>query len=78
MAINLIIIAVTLLMGSFVGVWLACPRCRPWFEAPRWNRSAGTNGPVRMPDLAELQAAYAGRTHCTVSQLTEILATPNS
>jgi hypothetical protein len=37
MVINLIVVAVTLLMGGFVGVWLACPRCRLWIEAPKWQ-----------------------------------------
>lgn len=37
MVINVIVVAVTLLMGGFVGVWLLCPRCRPWFEAPKWQ-----------------------------------------
>jgi hypothetical protein len=36
-AINVIVIAVTLMMGGFVVVWLACPRCRPWIEAPKWQ-----------------------------------------
>ena len=35
MAINIIVVAVTLLMGGFVAVWLACPSCRPWFEYPK-------------------------------------------
>jgi hypothetical protein len=37
MAVNLIVVAVTLMMGGFVGVWLACPACRPWFESPKWQ-----------------------------------------
>lgn len=37
MIINTIVIAVTLLMAGFVGTWLACPRCRPWIEAPKWQ-----------------------------------------
>jgi hypothetical protein len=37
MVINVIVVAVTLLMGGFVGVWLVCPRCRPWIEAPKWQ-----------------------------------------
>lgn len=37
MAINVIVVAVTLLMGGFVGVWLLCPRYRPWIEAPKWQ-----------------------------------------
>ena len=37
MAVNVIVVAVTLMMGGFVAVWLACPRCRPWIEAPKWQ-----------------------------------------
>jgi hypothetical protein len=36
-AINVIVIAVTLMIGGFVVVWLAVPRCRPWIEAPKWQ-----------------------------------------
>jgi hypothetical protein len=36
-AINVIVIAVTLMMGGFVVVWLAFPRCRLWIEAPKWQ-----------------------------------------
>jgi hypothetical protein len=35
--INVIVIAVTLLMAGFIGVWLVCPRSRPWIEAPKWQ-----------------------------------------
>lgn len=37
MAVNLIVIAVTLLVGGFLAVWLAFPRLRPWFEAPKYR-----------------------------------------
>ena len=37
MAVNVIVVAVTLMMGGFVVVWLAYPRCRRWFEAPKWQ-----------------------------------------
>ncbi len=37
MVINVIVFAVTLLMSGFVAVWLACPKCRPWIEAPKWQ-----------------------------------------
>ncbi|MGO9470184.1 MAG: hypothetical protein ACLQVF_39285 [Isosphaeraceae bacterium] len=37
MAINVIVTAVTLMMGGFVAVWFLCPRSRPWFEAPKWQ-----------------------------------------
>ena len=51
MVINVIVVAVTLLMGGFVGVWLACPRCRPWIEAPKWqplawDQPAAPSGPL--------------------------------
>jgi hypothetical protein len=35
MAVNVIVTAVTLMMGGFVVVWIVFPRCRPWFEAPK-------------------------------------------
>jgi hypothetical protein len=35
MAVNVIVAAVTLMMGGYVAVWLVCPHCRPWFEAPK-------------------------------------------
>ena len=37
MAINVIVVAVTVLMSGFVGVWLVCPRCRLWIESPKWQ-----------------------------------------
>lgn len=37
MTINLIVVSVTLMIGGFVVLWLACPRCRPWIEAPKWQ-----------------------------------------
>jgi hypothetical protein len=37
MAVNVIVIAVTLMMGGFVALWFVCPGCRPWFEAPKWQ-----------------------------------------
>ncbi len=43
MAVNVIVAAVTLMMGGFVAVWLVYPECRSWFEAPKrqplsWDR----------------------------------------
>jgi hypothetical protein len=35
--INLIVLAVTLLMGGFLFVWLCYPRLRPWIEAPKYR-----------------------------------------
>jgi hypothetical protein len=35
MAINVIVVAVTLMMGGFVAVWIVSPRSRAWFEAPK-------------------------------------------
>jgi hypothetical protein len=37
MAVNLIVLAVTLLMGGFLLVWVCCPRLRPWIEAPKYR-----------------------------------------
>jgi hypothetical protein len=37
MAINVIVVAVTLLMGGFVLVWGLFPRVRPWMEAPKYR-----------------------------------------
>jgi hypothetical protein len=52
-AVNLIVLAVTLLMAGFVAVWCLCPRLRPWMEAPKyriltWQHS--DPGAVRQPD----------------------------
>jgi hypothetical protein len=35
MAVNLIVLAVTLLMIAFVGVWLFAPQLRGWMEMPK-------------------------------------------
>jgi hypothetical protein len=35
MAVNVIVAVITLVMSGFVAVWLVCPGCRPWFEAPK-------------------------------------------
>ena len=58
MVINVIVVAVTLLMGGFVGVWLVCPRCRPWIEAPKWqplawdtNRCKGRSRRKQVPAI---------------------------
>ena len=48
MAVNVIVAAVTLMMGGFVAVWLVCPRCRPWFEAPK-RQPLGWDQPPRSP-----------------------------
>jgi hypothetical protein len=34
-AVNLIVLGVTLLMAAFVGVWVFFPRLRPWMEMPK-------------------------------------------
>jgi hypothetical protein len=34
-AVNLIVLAVTLLMAAFVGVWIFFPRLRAWMEMPK-------------------------------------------
>ena len=37
MAINLIVIAITLLMLGFLLVWILFPRWRSWLEAPKYR-----------------------------------------
>ncbi len=37
MAVNLIVLAVTLLMAAFVGVWIFFPRLRAWMEMPKYR-----------------------------------------
>jgi hypothetical protein len=36
-AINLIVLAVTLLMAAFLGVWIFFPRLRAWMEMPKYR-----------------------------------------
>jgi len=36
-AVNLIVLAVTVLMGMFIAVWCFCPWLRPWMEAPKYR-----------------------------------------
>ncbi len=50
MAVNNIIIAVTLMMGGFVTAWLVFPCSRAWFEAPkqqplRWDQPRRADSP---------------------------------
>jgi hypothetical protein len=35
LAVNLIVLGVTLLMAAFVGVWIFFPRLRVWMEMPK-------------------------------------------
>jgi hypothetical protein len=35
MAVNLIVLSVTLLVAGFIAVWLYFPRLRPWMEQPK-------------------------------------------
>jgi hypothetical protein len=35
MAVNLIVLGVTLLVAAFIAVWLCFPRLRPWMEQPK-------------------------------------------
>ena len=49
MTINVIVAAVTVLLGGFVVVWLAFPRCRPWIEAPKWQPLAWDQPPRSDP-----------------------------
>ena len=37
MAVNLIVLAVTLLMASFLVIWIAVPAIRPWIESPKYR-----------------------------------------
>jgi hypothetical protein len=37
MLVNLIVLAITVLMGVLAVVWLCCPRVRPWMEAPKYR-----------------------------------------
>jgi hypothetical protein len=37
MAVNLIVLAVTLLMAGFVGVWIFFPSLRAWMEMPKYR-----------------------------------------
>jgi len=36
-AVNLIVLAVTLLMAAFLGVWIFFPRLRAWMEMPKYR-----------------------------------------
>jgi hypothetical protein len=36
-AVNLIVLAVTLLMAGFLGVWICFPRLRAWMEMPKYR-----------------------------------------
>lgn len=35
MAVNVIVVAVTLVLAAFVGVWVFVPRLRSWMEMPK-------------------------------------------
>jgi hypothetical protein len=35
MAVNFIVLGVTLLVAGFIAVWLCFPRLRPWMEQPK-------------------------------------------
>jgi hypothetical protein len=56
-AVNVIVASATLLVGGFLAIWLAFPRLRPWFEAPKyrvleWDRRfpAAVRNPSRDED----------------------------
>jgi hypothetical protein len=36
-AVNLIVLAVTLFMAAFLGVWISFPRLRAWMEMPKYR-----------------------------------------
>jgi hypothetical protein len=48
-AVNLIVLAVTLLVAGFLLVWLCFPRLRRWIEAPKYRV---LQWPNRYPDAA--------------------------
>ncbi len=65
-AVNLIVLAVTLLMAGFLFVWVCFPRLRGWIEAPKYRvlqwpsrypdavrpkQKTGNSGPVPGQDL---------------------------
>jgi hypothetical protein len=35
MAVNVIVLAVTLLVAAFIAVWICVPCVRPWLEQPK-------------------------------------------
>ena len=37
MAVNLIVLGVTVLMAGFVGIWIFFPRLRAWMEMPKYR-----------------------------------------
>jgi len=50
MALNLILVAITLLMAGFLLVWCFFPHVRPWIEAPKyrvllWDRDRNDQWP---------------------------------
>jgi len=55
MAINLIVLAVTLLMAAFVGVWFGFPRLPGWIEMPK-HRFLESQG--RFPSVLRNQEAH--------------------
>ena len=58
-AVNLIVLAVTLLVAGFLLVWVCFPRLRRWIEAPKYRV---LQWPNRYPDAArpELKAGDSG------------------
>jgi hypothetical protein len=37
LAVNLIVLVVTLLMAGFLGIWIFFPRLRAWMEMPKYR-----------------------------------------
>ncbi len=37
MAVNIIVLAVTLIMAGYLGVWIFVPRLRAWMELPKYQ-----------------------------------------
>jgi hypothetical protein len=58
-AVNLIVLAVTLLVAAFLIAWVCFPRLRRWIEAPKYRV---LQWPRRYPDAArpEQKAGTAG------------------
>ena len=60
-AVNLIVLAVTLLVAGFLFVWVCFPRLRRWIEAPKYRV---LQWPNRYGDAARPEQDSSGRrTH---------------
>ncbi len=57
MAVNLIVLAITLLVACFLAVWACVPRLRGWIEAPKyrvleWEERFGEGVRTEPPETA--------------------------